>query len=220
MNLNAVLKIGGSLSRGSGLDLLCREIAGLRERFRLLIVPGGGRFADEVRQAYARFKLDETTAHRMALLAMDQYGCLLGDLISGSLVTDDLSCAMDAAESGNAAILLPSALVWREDPLPHSWQVTSDTIAAWIARTAHCRRLVLLKDVDGVLRREEPKAGSPRLINEITPARLSGYDGGVDEYLPSFLNSESLDTWVINGLHPLRLRELLETGHTKGTRIR
>lgn len=220
MNLNAVLKIGGSLSRGDGLDLLCREIAGLSERYRLLIVPGGGRFADEVRQAYVRFKLDETTAHRMALLAMDQYGCLLGDLIAGSTVTDDVSRAMDAAESGSAAILLPSALVWREDPLPHSWQVTSDTIAAWIARTIHCRRLVLLKAVDGVLRQGEPQAGSPGLINEITPVRLIGYNGGVDEYLPRFLNAESLDTWIINGLHPMRLRELLETGQTTGTRIR
>jgi len=220
MNPNAVLKIGGSLSRGAGLDFLCREIAGLSERYRLLIVPGGGRFADEVRNAYARFKLDETTAHRMALLAMDQYGCLLGALIAGSSVTDDVSRAMDAAESGRAAILLPSALIWRKDPLPHSWQVTSDTIAAWIARTIHCRRLVLLKDVDGVLRQGNSQESASGLINEITPAHLSGHNGGVDEYLPGFLDAQSLETWVINGLHPERLRELLETGQTTGTRIR
>ena len=84
MSLNAVLKIGGSLSRGDGLEVLCREIRRLGERYRILVVPGGGEFADQVRTASARFKLSETTAHCMALCAMDQYGYLLNHLIAGS----------------------------------------------------------------------------------------------------------------------------------------
>ena len=59
MSLDAVLKIGGSLSRGGGLERLCREISRLGERHHLLVVPGGGGFADQVREAYRRFTLDE-----------------------------------------------------------------------------------------------------------------------------------------------------------------
>ncbi len=220
MKPDAILKIGGSLSRGSGLDSLCREIARLGELFRLLIVPGGGRFADQVRDAYARFSLDETTAHRMALLAMDQYGCLLGDLITKSAVTGDLSLALQAAESGRAAILLPSPLVLSEDPLPHSWRVTSDTIAAWIAHASNCERLILLKDVDGLLAEKTPIEDAPDLIPDLTAAQLAQHSGGVDEYLFRFLADAHLEAWIINGLHPIRLRELLETGQTTGTRIR
>ncbi len=149
--MNAVLKIGGSLSRSDGLRALCREIGRLSEHYSLLVVPGGGDFAEQVREADRRYHIGETASHCMALLAMDQYGYLLNQLIEGSFLTDDLNSARKSAESGRAAILLPSALVIKEDPLPHSWQVTSDTIAAWVSHRAGSRRLVLLKDVDGLL---------------------------------------------------------------------
>jgi aspartokinase-like uncharacterized kinase len=84
MSLDAVLKVGGSLSRGACLEALCREISRLGERYNLLVVPGGGRFADQVRDSYRRFDLDETAAHHMALLAMDQFGYVFNRLIAGS----------------------------------------------------------------------------------------------------------------------------------------
>jgi 5-(aminomethyl)-3-furanmethanol phosphate kinase len=212
MSLKAVLKIGGSLSRGEGLSGLCREIGRLCAHHSLLIVPGGGDFAEQVREADRRFHLDDAAAHCMALLAMDQYGYLLNQLIAGSCLTADLDCVCKSAETGKAAILLPSALVLREDPLPHSWQVTSDSIAAWISHRASCRRLVLLKDVDGLL-----SAG--QLIQELTAEQLLQHVGGVDSYLSKILTSIYLETWVVNGLHPGRLSELLEAGYTIGTRI-
>jgi hypothetical protein len=214
MSLDAVLKVGGSLNRRTRLEVLCREISRLGERHALLVVPGGGEFADQVRKVYLRYALDETAAHCMALLAMDQYGYLLNRLIAGSLLTADLPSARQAAESGRVAILLPSALVIRADPLPHSWQVSSDTIAAWVAHLACCQRLVLLKDVDGLL-----ASSAMELIAELTVEQLAEHTGGVDAYLSGFLASTRLETWVINGLRPERLFELLDAAHTTGTRI-
>jgi 5-(aminomethyl)-3-furanmethanol phosphate kinase len=214
---DAVLKIGGSLSRGDGLRSLCETIGRLGERHRLLVVPGGGTFADQVRNAYRRYRLGEAAAHKMAILAMDQYGYVLNHLIPGSCLTPDVTEACDAAESGRTGILLPSLPVIRADPLPHSWQVTSDTIAAWIAHSVDCRRLFLLKDVDGLMC--PGAAGSSGLISELTTVQLAEHDGGVDEYLSIFLDSVSLETWIVSGLHPERLCELLETNHTTGTKI-
>lgn len=219
MSLDAVLKIGGSLSRGSGLEILCREISRLGERHRLLIVPGGGGFADQVREAYRRFTLDETTAHHMALLAMDQFGYLLSRLIPGSVHTADLSGACRATESGKAAVVLPSMAVMKADPLPHSWKVTSDTISAWIAHQSNCPRLVLLKDVDGLLA-AEAGSFSGRPIAELAVEQLAEHSGGVDACLAHFLTSVHQEVWIINGTHSERLVELLKTGHTTGTKIR
>jgi 5-(aminomethyl)-3-furanmethanol phosphate kinase len=213
MSLDAVLKVGGSLSRGAGLEALCAEICRLGKRYRLLIVPGGGTFADQVRAMYRRYSLSETAAHRMALLAMDQYGYLLNQLIDESSLADNFDSVNQIANMGRVAILLCSALINHADPLPHSWEVTSDSIAAWVARQTQCRRLVLLKDVDGLLTAD-------RLIAELTVNQLTGHTGGVDKYLPHVLADSNLETWVINGMRPERLSELLETSRTTGTRIK
>jgi 5-(aminomethyl)-3-furanmethanol phosphate kinase len=218
MSLDAVLKVGGSLSRGAGLETLCKEIGRLGEHYRLLIVPGGGAFADQVRAMYRRYALNETAAHRMSLLAMDQYGYLLNQLITESSLTSDLDSVNRITESGRVAILLSSALIIRMDPLPHSWEVTSDSIAAWIARQAQCRRLVLLKDVDGLLT-SDSALDDPTLIAEMTVNQLAGRAGGVDDYLSHVLAASNLETWVMNGLKPERLSQLLETSSTTGTRI-
>lgn len=219
MSLDAILKVGGSLSRGTGLAALCREISRLGQRYALLVVPGGGEFADQVREACRRYRLDDTAAHCMALLAMDQYGYLLSRVIAGSSLTTDLLSACQAAESRRVAILLPSALIIQADPLPHSWQVTSDTIAAWVAHQTHCRRLILLKDVDGLLANECARNSPARLIAELTVKELAKHSGGVDEYLCRFLTSADIETWIINGLRTDRLSKLLDTAYTTGTRI-
>jgi 5-(aminomethyl)-3-furanmethanol phosphate kinase len=212
MSLDAVVKIGGRLGRSPALVPLCREVSRLGKTYSILVVPGGGVFADQVREADRLFDLGNTSAHCMALLAMDQYGYMLNRLVGESSLSADLDAACASAASGRPAILLPSALVMREDPLPHSWQVTSDSIAAWVSQRCGCRRLILLKDVDGLF-------VGDRLVSEMTPGRLAEHRGGVDEFLAVLLKSVSMKTWVINGLHPDRLSELLETGHTIGTRI-
>jgi 5-(aminomethyl)-3-furanmethanol phosphate kinase len=214
MNPDAVIKIGGSLSHGAGLPDLCSEISRLGKSRSLLVVPGGGKFANQVREAYGQFNLTETAAHRMALLAMDQYGYVLNHLIPNSFFISDPFLAHENLESGKVAILLPSAAVFRLDPLPHSWEITSDTIAAWVAHLIGCPRLVLIKDVDGLM------TTGDELIEEISVELLTKHSGGVDGYLSRFLSANHIETWIINGAKPERLSELLKSGRTKGTRIR
>ena len=218
MNFEAVLKIGGSLSRGDSLAALCQAIGRLGARHRLLVVPGGGDFADIVRDYDRRFRLNETTAHAMALLAMDQYGWLLGDLIPDGDVVRDILSARKTTANGGVPILLPATLLIQADPLPHSWQVTSDSIAAWIAGLACASRLVLLKDVDGLLS-DLSRRDTAEVLPAMSVKQLVNQRGGVDEYLAVLLASLELETWVINGQRTERLVELLDTGHALGTRI-
>jgi aspartokinase-like uncharacterized kinase len=209
-----VVKLGGGLGRGAGDDALralCATIAELAKRHALLVVPGGAWFADAVRDADRRFGLPAATSHRMAIHGMEQFGWLLSELIPGAERRTDLA----PVTAGRTAVLLPAGLPLRS--LPASWQVTSDSIAAWIAGEAGAGRLVLVKEVDG-LYAEWPAHGDP--IARLTVADLAALrPGGVDGYLPTVLAHAAFETWVISGRDPRRLAELLERGATAGTRI-
>jgi aspartokinase-like uncharacterized kinase len=187
-----VVKVGGGLGRGAGDDALralCNTLGELGRRHPLLVVPGGGGFADAVRDVDCRFGLRAESAHRMAILGMEQFGWLLSDLIPGAVRCAELS----RVGTGRTTVLLPAGLP--VDDLPASWDVTSDSIAAWVADRVGAGRLVLVKAVDA-LRAE-----------------------AVDPYLPTLLETARFETWVIGGRDPARVVELLDHGTTAGTRI-
>jgi 5-(aminomethyl)-3-furanmethanol phosphate kinase len=218
-----VVKVGGGLAREAGdgaLRTLCRAIGDAGVRHPLLVVPGGAAFADAVREHDSRFALREPTAHRMAILAMEQFGWLLSDLIPGAVPRTDLAAAGAAGTSGSTPVLLPAALL-AGDPLPASWGVTSDSIAAWVAGAADAGRLVLVKPVDG-LYHDWPADGEPLArvsVRELAELRAAGLAAGVDPYLPEALRSAGVEAWVIDGREPGRLVALLEHGSTEGTLV-
>jgi 5-(aminomethyl)-3-furanmethanol phosphate kinase len=204
-----VVKVGGGLGDGA-LPGLCAALGELGERHPLLVVPGGAGFADAVRDADRRFGLSAAASHRMAILGMEQFGWLLGDLIPGAVRCADLA----QVRAGRTTVLLPAALPL---DLPASWDVTSDSIAAWVADRVGAGRLVLVKAVDGLFA-DWPPRGEP--LARLTVAELAALPpGGVDEHLPTMLGSARFETWVISGRDPARLAELLERGTTAGTRI-
>jgi aspartokinase-like uncharacterized kinase len=205
-----VVKVGGGIG-DSALPRLCSALGELGERHRLIVVPGGAGFADAVRDADRRFRLRPATSHRMAILGMEQFGWLLGDLIPGVVPCSDLA----QVSAGRTTVLLPAALPL--DELPASWDVTSDSIAAWVADRAGAGRLVLVKEADG-LYASWPARGEP--IGRLSVAELAALRaGGVDEHLPAVLAGARFETWVIGGRDPARLAELLDRGTTAGTRI-
>jgi len=141
--IGTVVKIGGSLLAHE--DTLRCVLDVLNESSHTLIVPGGGPFADDVRDAYARGAVDDETAHWMAVLAMDQYAELLIARMPHAVRVASLPEANAALVSGQLPVLAPSRWLREVDPLPHSWDVTSDSIAAWVAGQARVSTLVLVK---------------------------------------------------------------------------
>jgi aspartokinase-like uncharacterized kinase len=211
-----VVKVGGGLVREAGdaaLRALCAEIAAAAERHPLLVVPGGGEFADAVRRYDDRVGLDPRAAHWMAILAMDQFGWALADLIPGAT----RRTVIDRADDAGVAVHIPYAVVRERDALPASWAVTADSIAAWVAGAAGAGRLVLAKPVAGLHPTWPPTAGP---VAELTVDELAEMRArGVDDHLPAALRAARVETWVVDGREPHRLAELLATGRTVGTRI-
>lgn len=197
-----MIKIGGSLMdyyQSGILEKLGTIITLHSTKLPIVIVPGGGPFADVVRHYGCDLKLSDQTCHFMALSAMDQYAFLLQEVIKGSelchlaqrdfpIQRDDKACP--------PFILLCSQFLRQvaESDLPRSWDVTSDSIAAYLAKLLKCCRLILIKskDIDQTL--AEPD---------------------VDPFFQHLLPL-NIPTWFINGLYPERLINLFETGRTKG----
>jgi aspartokinase-like uncharacterized kinase len=218
--MEAVLKIGGSLSENpTNLAKLCEVLSDLGKFHRTVIVPGGAEFADAVRKIDEQYVLSNEVTHKMAILAMDQYGLLLSDITPDSYVSYELK-EVSTHQNGKIPILLPSQVMFREDPLENSWDVTSDSIAAYFAGELQAEKLVLVTDVDGIFL-EDPKAGESKFLETVTVNQLQRWNKrtSVDRSLPKILQKTKVKCFVVNGNRPERIEQILENKKTVCTQI-
>jgi len=214
--IKAVIKIGGSIGQSSKLVELLKRLSEVGSRHGILVVPGGGAFANTVRDYDRRFGLDKDASHWMAILAMDQYGYLISSLIPNGELVHGLADARKVLAAGRVPVLLTYNLLFQTDQLPRGWDVTADSIAAWVAGLAGAQQLVLVKSVNGLYTDNPDSHAKAELLEEIDLNQLVRCRG-VDRYFAFVVKKYKLDVWVVNGMHPERLAQLLETGRTKGT---
>jgi 5-(aminomethyl)-3-furanmethanol phosphate kinase len=147
-----VVKVGGGLSGMPGaLAAVGDALARAGRRHPLLVVPGGGPFADAVRAFDRREPLSADAAHWMALLAMDQYAYVLAERIPGAVLVEEPGRLKAALGDAGVAILAPYRWLRAADVLPHTWDATSDSVAAFVAGAVDAVRLVLIKPAGGHL---------------------------------------------------------------------
>jgi aspartokinase-like uncharacterized kinase len=141
-----VVKVGGGLlAHPDSVEAVLGVIHNSSLHRRLLIVPGGGPFAATVRRINRSLPVSDDANHWMAVLAMDQHAHLLAARLPRGIIVVDPAEIPTAQRSGRLPVLAPSRWLQAEDPLPHSWDVTSDSIAAWVAGSLAVSRLVLIK---------------------------------------------------------------------------
>lgn len=152
-----VVKVGGGLAASpEALRRVGQAVARAAARSRLVVVPGGGPFADAVRAFDASHGLSRTAAHWMAILAMDQYAFALTDVIPGARLVEDGAGIQAALARGAVPVLAPSRWLRAADELPHGWEVTSDSLAAYLAMLLGANQLILVKPVSGGLELLDP----------------------------------------------------------------
>jgi len=210
--MDAVIKIGGSLAEDpERLRALCTKLSEFAKKYAIIVVPGGGRFADVVRDFDKRFTLSSGISHRMAILGMDQFGLLLSHIIPNSCATYLLSDAKQLSEIKVVPIFLPSRLMFKEDPLENSWNVTSDSIAAYVASRLHAAKVLLVTDVDGIFTKDPRKHADAVLIERLSAEELLKLNKrtSVDRYLPKLLLDVQVDCYVVNGKYLERIEAIL-----------
>ena len=147
-----VVKVGGGLlAVPRALDRAVRALETAAARRPLLVVPGGGPFADAVRRFDAVHGLSPVSAHWMAMLGQDQYGHVLAERISRAVLVRDPESVAEAHVASRVPVLAPSRWLIAADVLPHAWDATSDSVAAFVAGAVDADLLVLLKPVGGPL---------------------------------------------------------------------
>jgi 5-(aminomethyl)-3-furanmethanol phosphate kinase len=152
-----VIKLGGSLGMAVELQPWLSVIADTPGPSRV-VVPGGGPFADAVRAAQERWGFDDRIAHRMALLAMHQYGLMLTGFQPKLQPAETIDAIQTECASGHVPVWLPYAMVAKRDEIEASWELTSDSLALWLAKELGAERLILVKSA--VLPREPTRVGS------------------------------------------------------------
>ncbi len=192
-----VVKLGGSLHDSPLLNDWLEALA--RAGGRIVLVPGGGPFADTVRAAQGRLGFSDATAHQMALLAMEQYGLLLCGLNPGLRPAGSPQAITDIVSRGLTPVWLPSRMCRGVWDIPESWSVTSDSLAAWLAHHLGAEALALVKYGH----------------NDATDLQALVENGRVDRHFPEFTarfgkpveflahdDPAALNTWLARATAP------------------
>ena len=139
-----VVKLGGSLANSPELprwlDVIATAGAG-----KVVLVPGGGPWADEVRAAQKREGFDDRVAHRKALRAMEQYGKVLAGMRTNLVPAAGIAEIQGALRKDKIPVWMPYQMVVADPSIPESWDVTSDSLAAWLTGQLRAQGLVLVK---------------------------------------------------------------------------
>ncbi len=149
----ALFKIGGKILED--LENLNSTISQLTHLFeekviqKIILIPGGGTFANFIRKVYNELKFTEEIAHFMGIISMNYNGLELSNKFPNLQVIESYE---KLKEKSNAfCIFLPYKYLKEKDKLPHSWDVTSDSITLFLAKELGLNECFLIKDVDGIL---------------------------------------------------------------------
>jgi 5-(aminomethyl)-3-furanmethanol phosphate kinase len=177
MNL-VVVKVGGSLLDWPGLPGRLSDYLESRQGDRLVLVVGGGRFADALRHLDSTHALGEARSHALALHVLGLTARVVADLVPGLEVVEELEGLPEVWSRGMVPVLASRRFLAEDDrspdPLPHAWTTTTDSIAARVAVRLGAKELVLLKSTElpeGCNRSEAARLG---LVDPEFPTAAEG----------------------------------------------
>jgi len=173
-----VIKLGGSLLLSESLKewlvIIVKHGAG-----KLVIVPGGGIFADKVRDEQQEWKFDDKTAHQMALLAMEQYAHLLQSYAPDLRFADSIEEIEKAISLNQVPVWLPFKMINTCQDVSENWNITSDSLALWLAGQLDAEHAMLVKSLS---------------LKNLKARQLSEFEM-VDKDFPDFVKKSKSEIW-------------------------
>lgn len=214
-----IFKIGGSILEDfENLNSTISQLTYLYEKDiiqKIILIPGGGSFANFIRKIYSELKFTDELAHWMSIISMNYNGIELGKKFPKLEAFEDYGRLKDIEKT--FSIFLPYQFIKENDKLPHNWQVTSDSIALFIAKKLGLKECFLIKDVDGILNKKS------QVIKEITAAEfkkmkesgkllefksaddeLKNESRPIDPYLLSLIEKWNVSCVILNGISEIQ----------------
>lgn len=193
-SLPLVIKLGGSLAESGRLRMMLAHVR--RARRSVVVVPGGGAFADAVRRAQDATGFSDAVAHDMALLAMHQMAAVLCDLEPRLVAAETLESMAAAWRHGRVPVWLPARLCAGDRRIPRDWSITSDGLAARLAERLAAAEVVLVKSC---------------VVGKAVSARTLARRGVVDPVFPRIVARARLPWHVLGAGDEGRFAALLDS---------
>jgi len=193
-----IFKVGGSVARDLGIVFKALEILDEAK-----VIPGGWIFADIVE----KLKLNDEISHWMAILSMHLYGYYMLSYTESFVLLEPEN--FEEIKKRGKFIVLPYRILKKYDELPHSWEVTSDSIALWLAGKIGEKIVVKVNAAGGVIR-------DGRIV-EFASSEEAVRAGIIDSYAPILMKNHGIDLFICS---PKELKNYILRGKALGTFVR
>ena len=199
-----VVKIGGSLFPNYAI-----ELANRLEGTDSCIVLGGGEFANLIRKYNEEQHFSEEANHWTAIDCMDIIAKLVNDKVESTELAYSIADVNEISKKGFTPIFVVSKFLRAEDPFECSWDVTSDSIAAYISHLLNAN-LFIVTNVNGIYTQEPEEPGSTFISKIDAKTLLTFQESSIDVMLPSLLLKFGANCYVVNGKYPERVLSLID----------
>ena len=174
-----------------------------------MFVIGGGEFANLIRKYDGEIGFSQDITHETAIDSMDILAKLLNDKLAFTEISYTIEEAISISNLNKIPIMICSDILKENEPFEHSWNVTSDSIASYIASLFNAK-LLIATNVNGIYTKD-PSLSGAELIREIDVNKLLTFDeSSIDLMLPTLLIEYGLDCYVVNGEYPQRVLSIIE----------
>ena len=202
--IKQVVKIGGSLFPNYAI-----ELAKQLENTGSVIILGGGEFANLIRKYDAEMDFSEQANHWTAIDCMDIIAKLVNDKVESAKLAYTINEVNEISDEGFTPIFIVSQFLREEDPFECSWDVTSDSIAAYVAHLLNAN-LLIVTNVNGIYTQEPKESGSTFISKIDATTLLTFQESSIDVMLPSLLLEFGTNCYVVNGKCPERVLSLID----------
>ena len=174
-----------------------------------VIILGGGEFANLIRKYDAEQEFSQEVNHWTAIDCMDIMAKLVDDKVESAKLAFTVDEIEEISNEGFTPIFIVSQFLKTEDPFECSWDVTSDSIAAYVAHLLNAK-LLIVTNVNGIYTQEPKEPGSTFISKIDATTLLTFQESSIDVMLPSLLLEFGTNCYVVNGKFPERVLSLID----------
>ena len=202
--IKQVVKIGGSLFPKYAIELAKRL-----ENTSSVIILGGGEFANLIRRYDDEINFSDEANHWTAIDCMDIIAKLVCDKVDSCKLAYSIEDVEKISDEGFTPIFVVSQFLRENDPFECSWDVTSDSISAYVAHLLNAN-LLIVTNVNGIYTQEPKEPGSTFISKIDAKTLLTFQESSIDVMLPSLLLRYGTNCYVVNGKCPERVLSLID----------
>lgn len=202
--IKQVVKIGGSLFPKYAIELAKRL-----ENTSSVIILGGGEFANLIRRYDDEINFSDEANHWTAIDCMDIIAKLVCDKVDSCKLAYSIEDVEKISDEGFTPIFVVSQFLRENDPFECSWDVTSDSISAYVAHLLNAN-LLIVTNVNGIYTQEPKEPGSTFISKIDAKTLLTFQESSIDVMLPSLLLRYGTNCYVVNGKYPERVLSLID----------